>query len=170
MKGLKQVLQTVTASRKRGAATVSIAAVVWLLFILLYFPQYSYQMIANDILLLDNAILSLLWYQYASSGIPGVVLPVLIAGLVGITAVVTGVSLVQQTRIHQSFTGGIGAAVGFLSAGCASCSVGVLALLGFTGGVALLPFNGKGLQAASIVLLLGALEHTGRNNPCEVTV
>lgn len=170
MKGLKQVLRTITASWKRVVATVAIGGTVWLLFVLFYFPQYSYQMVANDIFLLDNAFLSLFWYQYASSGILGVALPALIAGLVGITAVATGVSLLQQTRIHQSITGGIGATVGFLSAGCASCSVGVLALLGFVGGVALLPFNGKGLQAASILLLLGALEYTGRNNTCEVTV
>jgi len=170
VKGLKQVTQTIAASWKRVAATVSIAAVVWIVFVLLYFPQYSYQMVANDVFPLDNALLSLLWYHYAASGVTGVVFPAMIAGLVGIIVVATGVSLLQQARIGQSFGGGIGASIGFLSAGCASCSVGVLALLGFAGGVSLLPFNGKGVQDASILLLLGALEYTGRNTACEVAV
>lgn len=161
-------METIAATWKRIVVTVAIGGTVWLLFVLLYFPQYSYQMVANDIFLLDNAFSYLLWYQYASSGIPGVVFPALIASLVGVTAVVTGISLLQQTRMRQSFTGGIGATMGFLSAGCASCSVGVLAMLGFAGGVALLPFNGRGLQAASILLLLGVLEYTGQNNTCEV--
>lgn len=150
---------------------LSIALSVWVVFVLLFFPQYSMQMVSYGPGYAFEAVSALVWYQYGAGGILGVVLPVLIAGLVSVTAVVTGVSLLQQRQAEQSLGGIVGGGIGVLSAGCASCSVGVLALLGFAGAVALLPFGGKGLQTASVLLLLVSLEYTGRrSSSCEVSL
>lgn len=170
MQGVKHVGRTVTASWQRMVAATGIAVAVWIMFVLLYFPQYSTQMLSYGPTYALEAFSELLWYQYAAGGITGILFPALIAGLVGVAAVATAVSLRQQVQMRESLGGGLGATIGFLSAGCASCSVGVLALLGFAGGVALLPFNGTGLQVASILLLLGSLEYTGRqSSTCEVS-
>jgi hypothetical protein len=37
-------------------------------------------------------------------------------------------------------------------------------LLGFSAGVAALPFQGRGLQFLSIALIIGTLEYSGRQN------
>lgn len=168
MNGLKQAGRMVTVSWKRTVIAAAIAIGVWTVFVLLYFPEYSAQMISRNIFLLDDAVASLLWYQYASDGVLGVLIPPVIAVLTGITVVITAVSLLQRASVGQSVGGTVGTTVGVLGAGCTSCSAGALALLGFAGGVALLPFNGRGLQVASIGLLLLSLEYAGRNTTCRI--
>jgi len=96
-----------------------------------------------------------------------VVVPIL-SVLVGLVAVTTGLSLIQSYQRTGSVTGALGGAVGFFGAGCASCGAGILSLLGVADGAAILPFEGLGVQVASIGLMLLALEYNGRSEACSI--
>lgn len=169
LEGLKNVKKEIWTRRKL-TTIIGLGTLLWVLFVLLYFPAYSKQMIFSSITYFDNAFLSLLSYQYATSGLTGVSIPLIIAFSLAVSAVYTVSTITSGfdgNSIFANFSGGIG----FFSAGCASCSVGLLPLLGFSAGVAALPFNGRGLQLLSIALILGSLEYSGRqtNSTCEVS-
>ncbi len=169
MDGIKASLRQVTRNWKRTTATTAVSMVVFVLFLLLTRPTYSMQLLMADVTYLWTEMLPLLiWNQYATHGVLGLVFPAVIAVLAGIVTVTTGLSLLASYTVTGSLSGVGGSLVGFSAAGCASCGAGVLTLLGLSGGVALLPFNGLGVQAVSIAIMLGALEYTGRSQTCTV--
>lgn len=169
MHGTKRAVRQALKTWKRGVAVVAVSIFTWTAFIVLTRPAYSLQLLSADATYLWTEVLpTLVWNQNATYGAIGVLLPMAIALLVGLVTVTTGVSLLQSYHASGSLTGVAGSLVGFSAAGCASCGAGVLTLLGLSGGVALLPFNGLGVQALSIVILIGALEYTGRSGACTI--
>lgn len=168
MQGIHASLRQVTANRKRAVATAATSAAVFVLFLLLTRPVYSVQLLSADIGYLPEAVSLLIWNQHATHGILGLLLPATIAVLAGVVTVTTGISLFANYTATGSLSGVAGSVVGFSAAGCASCGAGVLTLLGLSGGIALLPFGGLGVQAVSIGIMLAALEYTGRNQTCTV--
>lgn len=169
MDGIKVSFRDATANWKRIVATTAVSAVVFVLFLLLTRPTYSMQLLMTNVTYLWTEIIPLLiWNQHATHGALGLLLPATIAVLAGLVAVTTGISLLANYEASGSLSGVAGSLVGFSAAGCASCGAGVLTWLGLSGGVALLPFDGLGVQAASIAIMLGALEYTGRNQTCTI--
>lgn len=150
-------------TRRRILSAAVIALFTWIAFVMLSRPVYSFQMISSNPLQLYAVLSALVWNQQATYGFAGVVLPAVIAALVGFLTVITGIAVFKNYRSTGSVTGTLGGAVGFAGAGCASCGAGLLTLLGLSGGVALLPFDGLGVQALSIAILFASLEYTGRN-------
>lgn len=167
LEGLKNVKKELHNWKKILAIEI-LGTAFWVMLTLLYFPEYSLQMISGNIFFLDNAFLNLLSYQFTSAGIFGVLTSFTISFLLATSLIYTLPKLRSNTE--GSLMGGVSGGIGFLSAGCASCSVGLLPLLGFSAGVAALPFKGRGLQFLSIALILGSLEYSGRQNAtCKVS-
>ncbi len=52
---------------------------------------------------------------------------------------------------------GLGSMMGIISSGCASCSLPILALAGFSGSLVYLPFRGEELPIVSLILLVATL-------------
>ncbi|MFB6200036.1 MAG: hypothetical protein ABEJ83_04095 [Candidatus Nanohaloarchaea archaeon] len=57
---------------------------------------------------------------------------------------------------------------GFIAAGCAGCGVGILSLVGATGAIALMPFQGKLIKLAGLTLLIYFLAKTGDPKTCAI--
>lgn len=169
MKGTRTAVKEAFGTRKRTLSVIAITALAWTAFVLVTRPTYSFQMLSVNILSTGTVLSTLIWNQNATYGPLGVLLPATMAFLVGVLTVTTALSFFQNYRTSSSISGTLGGAIGFAGAGCASCGAGLLTLLGVSGGVALLPFNGLGVQAASIAILLGSLEYTGRQDQlCKV--
>lgn len=168
LSGIRNVAGTLR-NRRSIIGGIALTLVFWTVFMLLVFPAYAVQQLQfGGVGSLDNAIATLLWYQYASGGPVGVVLPAAISILAAVSIIYFITAIRTTTPVSESVWSGAAGGIGFLSAGCASCSVGALSLLGFTGGLALLPFNGRELQVASIGLLVLSLEYAGRNTTCRI--
>jgi len=68
----------------------------------------------------------------------------------------------------SSGLGGGGVLAGMLGAGCSSCGVGILALLGVVGGAAILPFGGYEIWAVSTAILVYSMYSLSKGiNSCD---
>lgn len=169
MEGTRKAVAEALETRNRVLAAGTITVLAWIAFTTATRPVYSFQMLSADVFQIGTVLSTLVWNQNATHGPIGVIFPTTIALLAGVLTVVTGVSLLQNYRSAGTLTGSLGGLAGLAGAGCASCGAGLLTLIGVSGGVALLPFNGLGVQAASIAILLVSLEYTGRkNDACKV--
>ncbi len=162
-RGTKNSVREALKTRKRVVAVLSVGILTWVFFVLLVNPVYSFQMVSGNPLTMTEVLPALVASQFAT-GVLNFIFPVLIAGLVGIVSVTTGLSLYNNYTSSGSLGGTLGGAIGVAGAGCASCGAGLLTLLGLSGGVAILPFNGLGVQGLSLLLILASLEYTGRQD------
>lgn len=163
--GISNVLREINSLTKISAVLISSVA-FFVLFVLLIFPQYSWEMTMQGYEMFFEAFIQLLLFQYDTLGILGIVLPLTLSILVGITTVFTAGNLYHNYKSAGGWAGGFSSFLGILTAGCASCGVGVLSLFGYTTGMTFLPFEGIEIQILTIILLLGVLEYSGRNNSC----
>jgi len=62
-----------------------------------------------------------------------------------------------EIRRKSGFLAGIGFFLGFLVPGCASCGIGLIAFLGLTSSLLVLPFNGKEISVIAILIILFAI-------------
>ena len=161
LRGTKSSLKEAFGTPKKSAAVFLTGGLTFLIFMLLVNPVYSYQMLSSDPMNLP-IVLSTMMADQTVHGYTGIAVTGLLALLVGIVTVTTAISLKRNYNNTGSFTTTFGSLIGFASAGCASCGAGVLALMGVTGGAAVLPFNGLEVQALSILILIGSMEYTGR--------
>ncbi len=151
-------------SVSRGASAVSLSLITYGLVTLAVFPAYSTQLVGAGIGYLDNALILLSSYTVETIGWFGMGLTVAYAVLTGIVAT----NIVSQFRVSglSGVKGLSGVSPGFLAAGCASCGVGVLGLLGFSSALAVLPFSGNLLRIGGVLLLLYVLVRTGNPQVC----
>lgn len=78
-----------------------------------------------------------------------------------VSAILTGFNLILITKrigaLRSSgkvqFLAGGGSLLGIIGSGCAACGLPVLSLLGFSGGIALLPLQGIELSWLAVILL-----------------
>lgn len=163
-KDLLQGLKGSTSNRKRSVSTILIGLAAFLLTVFSASPEYSAQMISAGTDYWSIAFLTRFSGMYATSGINGILLTAIFSILVGVTITNTAVQLsMNKIRLDS-----LGALPGFLAAGCASCSVGVLSLLGLGGVLASLPFQGNLLRLAGIILLTGLIVRTGDPDKCKI--
>jgi len=96
--------------------------------------------------------------------------------IVGILAGVNTSFIIYKYNIEKKFqkrTGFMGAAgtiAGIFAGGCASCALSIAALLGVTGGLTFLPFQGFELTIIGIVILVVSLSWSSKSvlGICEV--
>jgi hypothetical protein len=156
------------SSGPRLVATVTVAAVTFVLLILSTFPTYTMQMLGAGVQqYLIRVFVDLLDTTYRSVGAVGV-------GLIVAYAVLTGVALVNATaqlRVTgiSSLSDLTGVIPGLLASGCASCGAGMLGFLGFTGALAAMPFHGDLLRVGGLLLLLFFLGRAGDPRQCRLT-
>jgi len=146
--------------------TVITTVCAFALFMLVSFPAYSGQLLAADIWYIDTAVITLAQNLQHTAGTIGLALMVIYAVLVGATLSVTVISIrTTGLRTAGSITGAV---PGILVGGCASCGVGLLSLVGFSGALTLLPFNGNGIRLAGIGIMLIVLAAIGDPRECRI--
>jgi hypothetical protein len=163
LRGTRNSLEEAFNSWKAGLTVLGISVFTFLIFILLVNPVYSYQMLSSNPVSLP-VVLSTMLADQTLHGYTGITVTATLAFLVGTVTFTTAVSLKRNYDSTGSVATTFGSLIGFASAGCASCGAGVLALMGVTGGAAVLPFNGLEVQVLSILILLGSMEYTGRQD------
>lgn len=155
---------------KRVSSVLVLTGIYFVLFILLIFPQYSYQMFLQGFSSGIEAFVLLYTTEFNTNGIINILLPLIISVLVGVTTVYTASNMYNNYKNAGGFAGGLSSVIAIFTAGCASCGVGILSLFGYTAGLAFLPFDGLEVQLLVIVLLLLSLEYSGRNVSCKLPV
>jgi hypothetical protein len=160
----------------RALLTVTLAILTFSVLILASQPFASYQMfivnlfaysdLATYVLVLKQTWLMNFHVTVLEYGWSAIVLS-------GVSAVLTGIALtnmIAQLRMLQ--VGGIANTGGVLpsvvAASCASCGPGLFALLGFTGAVTFIPFQGTVLRLAGIGLFLFFLGLSGDPRNCRI--
>jgi len=162
---LKRGFKT-SLKRERLPLTLSVSVFFYILVSTLSFPQYSIQLLGKNIFYLDNAVVTLSHNTFKSAGLTGIVLSFMYSMLAGIA--VTGiVGTVRKKGLKE--TKDLSAVMpGLAAAGCASCGVGFLALVGLGGSLALLPFEGNLLRALAVVILLAVIAKNGSKDLCSI--
>ena len=160
MRKLKDAFIFSISGLKKIAITVTGSALFYTLMVLLSFPQYSYQLISTNPLLIFEAVSALTWNLQASAGLTGLILTIVYSFLAG-----TSLTLVYSS-MKLSSTGSL--APGLIVSGCASCGTGLLGLIGLGGAVAALPFQGNLVRIAGIGLIVFFMNKTGNPEVCEV--
>ncbi len=110
-------------------------------------------------------ILPLLQGIFVANAASALLLQAIIALLAGVSVSLMAVNL----QMEGSALGITGIATGILSGGCTACGTSLLPLLGVAGGLAALPFEGKELYVAGIVLLLLSIHRLAKAE-CKVSL
>lgn len=159
--GLKSSFET----RKRVVSTLFISGLFFILLALSTALNYSLQMFSAGVKYWLPAIKFTIGGFYLNGGITGVFLNIMYSLLVGVILTNT----YTQFKVTGLQVGNLsGIAPGMLVAGCAGCGVGLLSLIGLTGLVASLPFQGLGLKIAGMVLLVFFIARIGNPEICAI--
>lgn len=141
-------------------------ATAYILLVIFSFPTYMYQLLGRSILYLPEVIAMSTYSILDTAGLIGLSLTIIYAALTGITLTNFYLNLKNQSSDLKN----LGAFLpGFLVSGCASCGVGLLPFIGFTGVLVSLPFSGNSIRVAGILLMLGLLQRSGDPETCSVT-
>ncbi|WIV66963.1 hypothetical protein [Natrialbaceae archaeon AArc-T1-2] len=146
---------------------VAVAFATYIVLVLSAMPEFALQMLGDGLHWFDYVLVSLTESIYLADGPAGLVILVLYALLTGVAVV----NAVAQLRIvgFSSLTDLSAVLPGLLASGCASCGAGLLAFLGFAGGLTLLPFDGALLRIGGLALLLFFLGRAGHPERCAVS-
>lgn len=160
---ITKALKSSISTKRRAIFTLSSATLIFILMVLGARLTYSMQMLSYSINLFPRAVKDLFLYN-SNNAIR--ILTVAYALLGGSTLTVTGLKLK-----NGSFgVGSLGIAPGFLASGCAGCGVGIVGIIGLSGGLALLPFHGAEILILGIGFLLVYLYRTGNPETCSIDV
>lgn len=152
------------STKKRAGLTLSVGLSVFILSLLLANPQYSWQMITSGTQYWSIALQTRFYGVLDMSGVAGVLLTSIFSFMTGITLTNTAIQLKMNSISYDA----LGAIPGIAAAGCASCGVGVLSLLGLGAVMASLPFNGNLLRLGAVMILLFVITRTGDPETCKL--
>ena len=160
-KGLKSAFN----NRRRATFTLLLSGLFFILLALSTAINYSIQMFSAGIEYWLPAISFTVKGFYLNGGLIEVILNIIYSLLVGIILTNT----YTQFKITGLRIGNLsGIAPGMLVAGCAGCGVGLLSLVGITGLVASLPFQGIGLKIGGMMLLVFFIARIGDPEICAI--
>lgn len=103
-------------------------------------------------------ILPLVQGIFVANTVSALVLQAVIALLAGISVSL----MVVNVQMEGSALGFSGILAGVLSGGCTACGTSLLPLLGVAGGLAALPFEGRELYVAGILLLVMSIHRLAK--------
>ena len=152
------------SSMRRTVATLTIGAIVLSLTVLSSHPTYSMQMLQSGFLNWPLAVVARFQSLFLTSGTSGILLTTLFSLLVGVTITNT----ITQLKMNHISKDIFGAIPGFLAAGCASCGVGILSIIGLGGVLASMPFQGNLLRLGGVLILVGLISKTGDPETCSI--
>lgn len=97
--------------------------------------------------------------------LPALVLLILISTLAGMNLALAIHRWKTQRALSmtQKSTCATGVSIGVLAAGCSSCGLSILAMIGLAGVIAFLPFQGLELSILSIIILITTLFWLSKN-------
>lgn len=104
------------------------------------------------------------WTLLASSGYLGVGLTLVFSMLTAVAFTNTGTKLLRK-EFDASL---LGAVPGFAAAGCATCGVGLVSVIGLGGVLASLPFHGNLIRVGTVGLLIALIAKNGDPDKCSV--
>lgn len=160
MQGLKGSVST----KRRAAATALLSISAFLLTVFSASPQYSTQMLFAGTEYWQLAFITRFSGMYSTAGITGIILTAVFSVLAGVSITNTAV----QLKMNQVSLDSLGALPGFMAAGCASCGVGLLSVLGLGGVLASMPLQGNLLRLGGVLLLLILIARTGDPENCRI--
>lgn len=145
---------------------LGVAFVTYAVLVLSTLPEFALQMLGDGLHWFDYVLVSLTESIYLTDGVVGLAVVVAYALLTGVAVV----NAVAQLRVAgaSSLTDLSGVLPGLFASGCASCGAGLLAFLGFAGGLTLLPYDGTLLQLAGLGLLVFFLGRSGHPERCSI--
>lgn len=150
--------------RKRVLATASLTISFFLLAIIASSYRVFFQMVNLSTSNLEQAFLMPYWTLLASSGYLGVGLTLVFSMLTAVAFTNTGTKLLRK-EFDASL---LGAVPGFAAAGCATCGVGLVSVIGLGGVLASLPFHGNLIRVGTVGLLIALIAKNGDPDKCSV--
>lgn len=145
---------------------VGVTFATYVLLVMSTMPEFALQMLGDGLHWFEFVVVSLTENIYETDGWAGLGAIVLYAWLTGVAVVVA----VGQLQIGSS--SGVasltGVAPALAASGCASCGAGLLAFLGFAGGISLLPFDGALLRVGGLLLLVYFIGRAGHPERCRL--
>ncbi len=162
---LKSGLQSAFEDRWKTFSTLSISGLFFILLALSTSINYSIQMFSAGFEYWLPAVQFTVRGFYLNGGWTEVILNIIYSVTVGILITNT----YTQFRASGLEIGNLsGIAPGILVAGCAGCGVGVLSLVGLTGLIASLPFQGLSLKIGGIMLIIYFIARIGNPKTCSI--
>ncbi|MCJ7478702.1 MAG: hypothetical protein MUP63_00805 [Candidatus Nanohaloarchaeota archaeon QJJ-7] len=167
LKDLENAIRGTLHTPGKVVTGVAMSLLVYSLFVLSTFPEYSWQLLSSDIAYLGEALVALNSNLFASVGAIGTSLMIVYSVL---TAVVLLHIVIQVSSGGVYFSlGGIGGMVPvFFIGGCAGCGAGLIGLLGAAGAIGILPFQGNGVRVLGSLFLIGFLGYYGDPRTCNL--
>jgi hypothetical protein len=150
--------------RKRALATASFSIFFFLVAVIASSYRVFFQMVNLGASHLDQALLMPYWTLLSSSGYTGVGLTLVFSVLTAVAFTNTGTKLLRK-EFDASL---LGAIPGFAAAGCATCGVGLVSVIGLGGVLATLPFHGNLIRFGTVGLLAALIARNGDPDKCRV--
>ncbi|MFT4892953.1 MAG: hypothetical protein ACI8Z7_000744 [Candidatus Nanohaloarchaea archaeon] len=163
--GLRKGFGSAFNSRKKAFSTVFISLIFFILIALSTSIGYSSQMFLAGIEYWIPAVSFTVRGLYLNGGWIEVVLNLSYSVLIGVIITNTYTQF-KNTGIRKRNLSGI--APGFLIAGCAGCGIGLLSLIGLTGIITVLPFQGTLVKIAGMALLSYFIADIGNPEICSI--
>ena len=162
---LKSGLQSAFEDRWKTFSTLSISGLFFILLALSTSINYSIQMFSAGFEYWLPAVQFTIRGFYLNGGWTEVILNIIYSATVGILITNT----YTQFRASGLELGNLsGIAPGMLVAGCAGCGVGVLSLVGLTGIIASMPFQGLSLKLGGMALIIYFIGRIGNPKTCSI--
>lgn len=127
--------------------------------------QYSLQMINGGFQSALTAIETRFLGLYITGGIYSLAITALYSLLIAVS--IHNLSL-QFKAGGVKLKGLTGIGPGFLAAGCAGCGLGLLSLVGLSGILAFLPYNGELVKIGGIIILTYYIAEVGNPKTCSI--
>lgn len=161
-----KIQEAIRASITGKPALITVSGSFLAYTLLAYFsvPTYASQLLGRSWTYLPEVISTATVGMIDTTGMIGLLLTLIYSIITGVT--ITNAYLSIKTQSFSRILD-VGAFLpGFLVAGCASCGVGLLTAIGFTGVLAALPFNGNLVKLGGIIVMAGLLNRSGNPQIC----
>jgi hypothetical protein len=162
---INEGLKSAFGDKWKTSSTVLVSGLFFILLALSTSINYSIQMFSAGLEYWVPAIQFTIRGFYLNGGWTEIILNVIYSGLVGVIMTNTYTQF-RSSGLELENLSGI--APGILVAGCAGCGVGLLSLLGLSGIVLSLPFQGLGLKITGMFILIYFIGRIGNPKTCSI--
>lgn len=148
--------------KKRIISTISFSISIF--FLALIASSYKSFLQLSSMGTWNEAVIMPYWTMLSSSGYTGISLTLIFSILTGVAITNTGIQLLRK----ELDTSLLGAIPGFAAAGCASCGVGLVSVLGLGGIISSMPFQGNLIRLGTVGLLVLLIARNGDPDKCKI--